>query len=201
MLKPFLGVILLSAAFTGGFLSTPASAATQSKSPSHADSQASNAAKNIHRWRLNGKIAVQTADNAGSATLKWIQRNNHFSIALSGAMGSTALLLAGQPGSVTMMDGNGRRFHAESPEELLASQWGFHLPVSNMIYWVRGLPVPDLPATTKYDKSGRLVSLSQQGFRITYSSYAQTDGAWLPQKLAITSSRLRVKMIVYNWSI
>ena len=43
---------------------------------------------------------------------------------------------------------DGKRYNAASPEQLLAEQWGFHLPVSNMKYWVRGLPVPGIPATT-----------------------------------------------------
>lgn len=159
------------------------------------------ALKDIHNWRLNGKIAVQTSHDSGSATVNWIQRQSYYSIALSGPLGSHSMLLMGQPGTVTLKASDGKSYHASSPEQLLAAQWGFNVPVSHLNYWIRGLPVPGISANTRYDQYGRLIALTQQGWHVEFLSYADKGGLYLPDRLSITSSALKVKIIVYDWQV
>jgi outer membrane lipoprotein LolB len=155
----------------------------------------------ISSWRLNGKIAVQTNSNSGSASVDWFQRAGSYSIALQGPLGAGAMKLSGGPNGVTMIASDGKTFHAHSAEELLAKGWGFKLPVSNMNYWIRGLPAPGSNANTHYDERGRLQTLAQQGYRIDYLSYTNMGKIDLPEKLSITSPSLRVKIIVYQWNL
>lgn len=156
---------------------------------------------NIKSWRLNGKIAVQTPHDSGSASVNWTQNPRSYVISLLGPLGSNGMKLTGQPGQVTLQTSDGKSYKASSPEQLLAKQWGFHLPVSNLNYWVRGLPVPNVAATTHFDHFGRLDSLTQQGWRIDYLSYTNVGRVDLPEKLSITSPSLSVKIIVYQWNV
>lgn len=155
----------------------------------------------VHHWTLQGKVAVQTAQDAGSATIDWMQRGRQFNITLTGPMGSNAIRLAGRPGLVTLTDSNGKQVSASSPEDLLARAWGFHLPVSHLDYWIRGLPVPGSTSNPQYDKNGRLSSLSQQGWNVQFLSYTTVNGIDLPSRLAITSAAMKVKLIIYSWVI
>jgi outer membrane lipoprotein LolB len=102
---------------------------------------------------------------------------------------------------VTLQTSDGKSFHAASAEQLLTKNWGFNLPVSNMRYWIRSLPVPDMAANTQYDSKGRLATLVQQGWRIDYLNYSNVGGVDLPERLSITSPALRVKIVVYQWRL
>jgi outer membrane lipoprotein LolB len=117
-----------------------------------------------------------------------------------GPLGSNGLKLSGQPGRVTLVMSDGKSYTASNPEELLARRWGFHLPVSNLRYWIRGLPVPDLPSNTQFDTSNRLVNLAQDGWQVQFLSYMSGRNTELPEKLVITSREMKVKIIVYQWN-
>lgn len=155
----------------------------------------------IHRWHISGKIAMQTSRDSGSASVDWSQGQNQYNISLQGPLGAGAMKLRGQPGRVTLQTSDGKSYQAASAEQLLAKQMGFHLPVSNMNYWIRGLPVPDVAANTRFDQDGRIATMIQQGYRVDYLAYSNASGIDLPEKMTIVSSALRIKMIVYQWNI
>lgn len=155
----------------------------------------------ISSWRLNGKLAVQTNQNSGSASVDWFQHAGSYNIVLQGPLGAGAMKLSGAANGVTLVASDGKTFHAQSGEALLAKGWGFKLPVSNMNYWIRGLAAPFSPANARYDNRGRLETLVQQGYRVDYLSYTNTGKIDLPEKLSITSPNLRVKIVVYQWNI
>lgn len=155
----------------------------------------------IHSWTLQGKIAVQTAKDAGSATIDWSQHQRSYTIAMTGPLGANALHLKGKPGLVILTDSSGKQISASSPEELLANAWGFHLPVSNLNYWIRGLPVPGLPAKSSYDTSGHISELSQGGWTISYLSYTTVKGTDLPSRMSLIAPGMKVKLIIYTWKI
>jgi outer membrane lipoprotein LolB len=155
----------------------------------------------IQNWTINGKIALIAANNSGSATVDWTQHNKSYTISLMGPLGANGIKLTGEPGHVVMHTADGKTFTASNPEQLLAEKWGWHLPVSNINYWVRGMTVPGIPAKTHFDNYGRLTDLSQQGFEVQYLSYTKSGGRDLPSRISINSPGLKVKMIVYSWTV
>ncbi|MBX3708617.1 MAG: lipoprotein insertase outer membrane protein LolB [Gammaproteobacteria bacterium] len=193
--------ILLLSLTIGGCSTIAPTEITPPAAPKATPKDRQTALNRIQSWWLNGKIAVQTKQDSGSATVAWTQNQRRYTISLLGPLGSHGMRLSGQPGRVTLQTSDGKSFSAKSPEQLLAEKWGFQLPVSNMNYWIRGLPVPGTPANTQLDPYGRLTALRQQGWNIQYLSYANVNGVDLPEKLSITSSSLRVKIIVYQWRI
>jgi outer membrane lipoprotein LolB len=156
---------------------------------------------NLQTWKLNGKIAVQTDKDAGSASLDWQQKKAQYTISLMGPLGTNSMKLTGKPGQVTMETADGKHFSANTAEQLLSEQWGFNLPVSYLYYWVRGLPVPGLTHTDKMDNYQRLTSLSQQGFRVDYAAYVQTSKIDMPAKITISSPTLKTKIMIYDWQV
>lgn len=155
--------------------------------------------RQLTSWKLNGKIAVISAKDAGSASIDWTQRVDKYHISLLGPLGSHGVNLSGRPGFVKMETADGKQATAGSPEQLLSQQLGWNLPVSHLVYWIRGVPAPSIPATKHQDAYGRLSSLTQEGWHITYPSYTKLGEIDVPSRLVMTSSNLKVKIVVYNW--
>ena len=155
----------------------------------------------IQDWQLSGKIAVQTANDAGSATIDWQQANQSYTITLSGPLGAGGMKLTGNSSEVTLIDNKGQTYRAQNPERLLADNWGFQLPVSYLHYWVRGLPSPQASYQGHFDANHRLTSFVQGGWLVQYLDYAPQGTIDLPRKMAMNSSTLKAKLVIYDWKI
>ncbi len=165
------------------------------------DSRATSLAK-IQSWNLRGMIAIRTPKDSGSATLQWQQQQqNYYHISLFGPLGSHSVEITGRPGNVTLASADGKTFHANSPEELLAQQLGWRLPISNLYYWVRGIPVPGAASQKSFDSYHHLTQLTQNGWSIRYLSYTAVNGVDLPSKIFMDNPQLNVKIIINQWQI
>lgn len=154
----------------------------------------------LQNWQITGKVAVTTRADSGSANMDWSQRAQNYTISFYGPLGAGAMTLTGSPGHVSLKDSK-NKVSANSPEELLAKQWGFRLPVSYIKYWIRGIPVPGIPETSKYDAAHRLASLRQGNFLIEYQGYTSANGLELPQRININSPELKSKIVIYRWTL
>lgn len=155
----------------------------------------------LHNWHLSGKIAVRTARDSGSASVDWSQVHDQYSVTMSGPLGAHSMKLYGHPGAVTLITSDGKQYTAKNADQLLAERWGFHLPVTDLRYWIRGIPVPGMAYRNQLDQYNRLATLSQGGFTIQYLNYTSANGIDLPGKIDILSPALKTKIIIYNWKI
>ncbi|MBV8801368.1 MAG: outer membrane lipoprotein LolB [Gammaproteobacteria bacterium] len=156
---------------------------------------------NIQDWDLNALIAIRAnaSHAATSANMNWKQSKKNYDILLFGPLGTGAVKLAGQPGYVALETADGKKFNAATPEALLLQQSGWNLPVSNLFYWIRGLPVPKIPAQKSFDSYHRLSELSQQGWTIQYLRYKNIGAIDVPDKMILANSDVNVKIIIKNW--
>ena len=155
----------------------------------------------IKNWNLKGSMGIRQASNAVTANIVWQQQQQNYHISLFGPLGTYSYELTGRPGSVDLAAADGRHFHASTPEALLAEQAGWQLPVSNLYYWVRGLPVPNMPAQKQLDGYNHLTVLNQQGWTIRYLRYTSTNGMDLPSKIFLENPQLNVKIVISQWQI
>lgn len=153
----------------------------------------------MERWKLQGAIAIHTPRESGSASLTWQQQAQNYSISLFGPLGSNSVQILGRPGAVSLEDAQGKTFYAQNPEQLLYDQTGWKLPLSNLYYWARGLPVPQLPAQTEFDSFHRLSHLNQQNWQIWFKQYAVFSQNELPTKIVLTHPQLNIKIVIYQW--
>lgn len=157
----------------------------------------------IQSWNIEGMIAVrnQAKNDSGSANLKWQQNRQYYTMLFYGPMGAGSQKLTGGPGKVVLEMADGKKVTAKSPEALLASQTGWRLPVSSMYYWIRGLPVPNLPAEKKFDTFNHITQLNQQGWMIQYLRYTSINQVDMPTKIVLINPEMNVKMIISQWNI
>lgn len=153
----------------------------------------------IDGWQINGKIGIRAPQDSGSGTLFWLQRQDYFDIRLSGPLGRGATRLTGRPDAVALEVAGQGRFEAESPEALVESQLGWQLPVSNLLWWIRGLPAPDSRSHVELDGNGRLAHLQQDGWDVQYLDYSDENGFALPSRIKLAGRDLQITLVVKDW--
>src|SRR5579864_7161557 len=78
--------------------STPKPAAT----PAMSWQDREQSLQKLQSWQINGKIAVQTNQDAGSASLDWTQRGGNYQVNITGPLGTHSVKIAGGPGKATI---------------------------------------------------------------------------------------------------
>ncbi|MBK3747276.1 lipoprotein insertase outer membrane protein LolB [Stutzerimonas balearica] len=153
----------------------------------------------IDGWQISGKIGIRAPQDSGSGTLFWLQRQDYFDIRLSGPLGRGATRLTGRPDAVTLEIAGQGRYQADSPEALVERQLGWQLPVSNLLWWVRGLPAPDSRSRLSLDGASRLARLEQDGWQVDYLAYRDEDGYALPERIRLEGRDLQVTLVIKDW--
>ncbi|TLX52761.1 lipoprotein localization factor LolB [Stutzerimonas nosocomialis] len=150
-------------------------------------------------WQISGKVGIRASQDSGSGTLFWLQRQGYFDIRISGPLGRGATRLTGRPDAVSLEVAGQGRFEADSPEALLEAQLGWRLPVSHLLWWIRGLPAPDSRSRIALDGEGRLARLEQDGWQVEYLSYLEQDGYPLPERIRLQGHDLQVTLVIKDW--
>jgi len=153
----------------------------------------------VQSWNIAGRLALQTDKEGWHLSYRWEQQDRLYHIVLAGPLGQTSAELQGTPQGVTLLMANGHSVSAATPDQLLAQQLGWPVPVQGLYYWVRGLPVPDAPETHGLDRDGRLIWLKQSGWEIVYRGYGSFGGLSLPTKIFLDDDRIKVRLVVDGW--
>lgn len=152
-------------------------------------------------WSLQGRFALNVGRRGWTAALRWVEHNGAYRIDISDPLGRTVAQLKGQPGRVTLRsDGRSPRT-AASAAKLMQAELGWSLPVAGLRYWVRGLPAPgSSPMSMRFDGSGRLVRLRQDGWDVSYLDYDNAFGAQsLPVRLVLINGDVRLTLLIDRW--
>ena len=153
-------------------------------------------------WGLKGRIAVRTNDESGSGTLYWTQRKDDYDIRVIASFSGGVYELSGADGVVSLRAPDQRVLQAEDAETLLRQAAGWYFPVSDLVYWIRGLPAPGLEVDQLLlDAENRLSALNQGGWSIRYKSYVRIDGSSMPGRLDLENDQVRVRLSIREWNL
>lgn len=155
----------------------------------------------LKNWNVKGQVAIRSKQDSVSASLKWQQKQENYTILMWGPLGSYSYELNGQPGKVELITAEGKHFSASNPEALLAKQVGWQVPVSSLYYWIRGIPVPSVSAVKKWDAQHHLILLKQQGWTVQYLNYTSVNRLDLPSKILLTNPQWTVKVFISQWQV
>ncbi len=191
-------LLILITSLAGCMSPKPASTAAENKTITW--SQRKQDLQQITRWQANGAIAIRDQQQAQSASVKWQQQSQStFAIRLFGPLGVGNTIIIGKPGNVTLTTPENKTYTATSSEALLQQQTGWQLPISNLYYWVRGLPAPGSKPQMKLDPYNHLRTLQQSGWNILYQRYTAVKGKDLPSKITMTNGPITAKLIINRW--
>lgn len=153
----------------------------------------------IVAWDIDGRLSLKTPEESARLGMSWRQSAEDFDLRLSAAFGQGVVRMHGDAGEVTLELPEGERLVERSAERLLLRYYGWDLPVASLRYWIRGIPQPDVPAQQVLDDSGRLASLQQGRWRVSYREYTSVDGMDLPRRLRVESPGYELRMVVDSW--
>lgn len=156
----------------------------------------------IHNWNLIGAFSVRQGGQATMANMRWQQQGNRYYQTISGPFSLGGVDIIGQPGRVTMQKSPSEIITASSPESLLMQHFGWELPISNLYYWIRGIPVPGAPISAqKYDADNHLVFLQQRDWTVQYTAFQNVNGIDLPRTILVNNHDLQAKIVISRWQI
>ncbi len=152
----------------------------------------------VSHWRLNGRLLVVSGHETWNTGLNWQQQGEAYQIMITAPLGQGSMRLVGDPQRVTLESHEGERWFSDHPEQLLAEQLGWRVPVSALRYWVLGLPAPgDYQPTL--NEAGLLGGLVQGGWEIEFRDYRERDGVMLPGRIFANNHQARVRLIIGEW--
>ena len=156
----------------------------------------------LESWDLKGRIAVRTQNESGSGSLLWAQRRDMFDIRVIAPLSGRTYELSGAAGSVTLRTPDRNTVQAEDAETLLRQAEGWYFPVSELIYWIRGLPAPVLKVDQmQLDEEDRVSTLNQGGWSIRYRNYLRIGETSMPGRMDLENEHVRVRLSVREWNL
>jgi outer membrane lipoprotein LolB len=170
---------------------------TQPLSPNLSWDEHQTLLKQYLNWELSGKVGIRTADDNQTASLKWLQIAQTYQIDIHGPWGQGGASIEGKPGAVTVNVSGDKQYRGVNPEQILYEKLGWDLPISDIYWWIRGLPSPEKPYTHHLEDN-RLKALQQDGWEIQYLRYNNLNPA-LPNKLSLSRNDLKITVIINSW--
>jgi outer membrane lipoprotein LolB len=116
-------------------------------------------------------------------------------------LGAAAWRLLADADGAELEFADGRRYRADSIDELVRAQVGWQLPVEALAWWVRGLAAPGRLQQRVLDEEGRLSLLQQEGWLIEFGRYAVVGGETMPARMTARQQDRTVKLAVRKWEL
>ncbi len=152
----------------------------------------------LQQWSAEGRIGIRWPEDNQSANLDWEQTLDHYRIRLSGPLGQGGLRILGSPDEVSLQRAGDDQIHrARTPEALMQQLLGWHLPLTQAQYWIRGIPAPGSEVLPLNSLDNGFI---QSGWRIEYPRLTRAAGMVLPEKLRLTRDSLRITVIINEWT-
>ena len=156
----------------------------------------------LEQWQLQGRVNARYENESHTPRIRWQQNNDSYTIRLWGTLNAGATLIEGQPGFVTFEQGGEVRT-ASSPEALILEHLGYELPVSQLEYWIKGLPTPGEPYQFQLGEFNEVLSLQQSGWTLNYEDYRQFGENSLPRRIQMSRDdrNIRLTFVGLNWTV
>ncbi|MDP6098127.1 MAG: lipoprotein insertase outer membrane protein LolB [Gammaproteobacteria bacterium] len=156
----------------------------------------------LDSWQLQGRVNVRYDNESHTPRIRWNQQNIGYQINLFGTFNAGSTVIVGRPGLVTLEQGN-EVLTASTAEVLILQQLGYELPVSNLSYWIKGLPSPEAERDLLFNELNQLIQIEQDGWTVNFTDYRQYGSIALPRRVELTRPRndIRLRFVGLNWTL
>ncbi len=154
----------------------------------------------LSHWEFTGRIGVRDDRESHSSRIRWRQNQDDYVINLWGALNVGATEITGTPRGVRLLQEGKAALTAATPEDLVEEHLGYDLPVSQLRYWIKGMPSPGSTGLPSFNKEHHLVSLEQDGWTVQYLAYTQYEAESLPTRIRIEKPPLRLDFVRLDWT-
>jgi outer membrane lipoprotein LolB len=145
-------------------------------------------------WRLEGRLAVSDGRDSGSGSISWEQDGDYFTISLRAPISGQSWRLSGDADQCALEGLKPYPLIADTPEQLLERELGWHLPVAPLRSWLRGVPL-DPSTGLERDALGHVTGFSEAGWTIGYRDFR--DGR--PTRITAHKPPHQVRLAIKSW--
>jgi outer membrane lipoprotein LolB len=164
----------------------------------------------LDHWEARGRVAARRDGDrpaGGQASLDWQQAGATTTVALRGPFGAGAYAIVAGPAGLAVRSAAGEAViddpAPDAAERWFARELGWTFPMASTRFWLLGVPDPALPAEVMRDADGRLATLRQQGWEVSYAEYQPASGYWLPRRMVLAGAPAgvphRVRIVIDRW--
>ena len=154
----------------------------------------------LTQWTARGRIALSAQGEGGSGSFVWQQRSERTELAVRGPLGAGGLNIVTDGDTLQLEDGSGQALDGDAARVVLERRLGARLPLSELRYWMLGVPAPDAVAPAQL-ATGPVAGFTQAGWVVTYEAF-KAAGDWaLPARLTATTGDARVRIVVDDWQL
>lgn len=152
------------------------------------------------QWQIKGKLGVRSDNGNGSLSVNWQQNDNHYIIYTQAALGQGAATLRGNDATLVITQAGKAPVTSFVPNQLVEETFGWSLPITDLKYWVRGIPNPEQNnARAQYNEAGNLIELQQYGWSLSLSRYRLIKDWALPGRIRATQGNTTLTLIIRDW--
>ena len=155
----------------------------------------------LTQWEFSGRVGVRDDKDSQSSRIRWRQQGDEFVINLWGTLNAGATQITGSPFGVALTQEGNEPLYADSPEQLIYEQLGYELPVTQLNYWIKGMPAPSSTSELSFNEENALIGLKQLDWQIEYLAYTNFGTESLPTRIRIAKPPLRLDFVRLDWSL
>lgn len=153
------------------------------------------------QFELNARINLRVVDEVFPGRVRWRHDPARDELAFSSPIGTSVARMRQGPEGAWLVTADGERHEAENLRTLAADVLDWDLPLDALPFWVRGLEWPGAPAQAERDDSGRLRTLVQAGWKVSYLAWDGAGVEGLPSRLDVAGERLRMRLAIERWTL
>ncbi|HSG63659.1 MAG TPA: lipoprotein insertase outer membrane protein LolB [Gammaproteobacteria bacterium] len=153
----------------------------------------------LDSWELRGRIAIDNGQEAFQGRFQWSQRPDGLALTVRSPLGTSVLRVSGPEDRLTL-EARGESRELTDPEYQLSAMLGWWLPVTSFKSWLLGMPDPGYGAREALGADGRLATLQQRLWQLSYASYQLMGGVLLPRRIDLTHEQLEFRVFVDSWA-
>jgi outer membrane lipoprotein LolB len=157
------------------------------------------ALEKLDRYGLNGRVAVAAQGQGFSASLRYQQEPRRSNLALDGPLGIGGLRVEIEGEDISISTSRGEKLDGQAARDELERRLGFQLPLSELRWWLLGIPAPGEASVNQDGGTGEIHGFTQKGWLVSINSRAAGLGFALPQRLTAEREGARLKLLVEQW--
>ncbi|HHX81880.1 MAG TPA: outer membrane lipoprotein LolB [Pseudomonadaceae bacterium] len=157
-------------------------------------------------WALSGRLAVRQQEQAETVRINWRQSGDNSLINLSSTfLGLGAVRIQAEPGQVVVEKAGETARILPSLDALSSEYIPYDFPAAWLLWWIRGLPVPELATGVQtISELGVLQELEQspspdRSYTLRYENYREVSGLLLPGRIRLNSQGVQLTFIIDTW--
>lgn len=158
------------------------------------------ALSHVLRWSIGGVFSIHQPGKTIIAFYDWQQKVDSYNIHVYSLPDIYSINISGYSGIVLLWLSPKECYTADTPERLMQVQLGWQLPVSNLYYWIRGIPAPGA-YHANFDPHGHCIILQQNGWYIRFSQYTHVGPIDFPRILKLSSREMAIKIIIKHFEV